>query len=174
MRNPCHRHTHRSSQRFNGMIDMRGLRQIDTCPIFCRTSRLIAVDGSGSMYKGKRIYTRGRFWILMLLGMKIREIQALLTQLTLYQLKKLPSPKCNTYLIFSTRFQGCLCQKEWDPDQCALFWECTCDVLVPVAHSQSQSLTCDVCQVTSLVGRPTTGCKSGIHFDQADSVHYVN
>ncbi len=48
-------HTHRSFQRINGMIDMRGLRQIDTCSTFCRTSRLTAVDGSGSMYKGKRI-----------------------------------------------------------------------------------------------------------------------
>ena len=28
--------------------------------------------------------------------------------------------------------------------------------------------------MTSLVGRRTISCKSGIHFDQADSVHYVN
>jgi len=31
--------------------------------------------------------------------------------------------KCNTFLTFSTRFQGCQCQKEWASDQRALFLE---------------------------------------------------
>ena len=48
-------YTHRCFQRISGIIDVRRLRQIDICPTLCRTSSLTAVDGSGSMYRGKRI-----------------------------------------------------------------------------------------------------------------------
>ena len=50
---PTHTHTH--IHKFQWDDRFEGLRQIDTCPTFCRTSRSTAVDGSGSMYKGNRI-----------------------------------------------------------------------------------------------------------------------